>query len=89
LIRFLPPNSVQVVAHILAVPPFRLSTLDPRLPQTGGEFQIRLARTQVPNRPRLAAAGKTGGQFLGRQRPQFQFMSEFAKTLREVERNLL
>jgi hypothetical protein len=24
--------------------PFRLSTLDPRLPQEGGEFQIRLAR---------------------------------------------
>ena len=35
-----------------------ISTLDPRLPQTGGEFQIRLARTQVPNRPRLTAAGK-------------------------------
>jgi hypothetical protein len=35
-LRFLPPNSVQVVAHILAVSPFstldlRLSTLDPRL----------------------------------------------------------
>jgi len=40
--RFLPPNAVQVVAHILAVSPF--STFDPRLPQEGGEFQIRLAR---------------------------------------------
>jgi hypothetical protein len=27
--------------------PFRLSTLDPRLPQEGGEFQIPLARTLI------------------------------------------
>jgi hypothetical protein len=39
--RFLLPNSVLVVAHIFAVSPF--STLDPRLPQEGGEFQMRLA----------------------------------------------
>jgi hypothetical protein len=43
LFRFLPPNSVQVVAHIFAVSPF--STFDPRLPQEGGELQIRLTRT--------------------------------------------
>ena len=41
--RFLPPNAVQLVAHILAVSPF--STFDPRLPQEGGELQIRLTRT--------------------------------------------
>jgi hypothetical protein len=40
--RFLLPNSVQVVARILEVSPF--STFDSRLPQQGGEFQIRLAR---------------------------------------------
>jgi hypothetical protein len=43
--RFLLPNSVQVVAHILEVSPF--STFDSRLPQEGGEFQIRLARLWI------------------------------------------
>ena len=31
--------------------PFRLSTLDPRLPQEGGEFQIRLARLWISDCP--------------------------------------